>query len=313
MRDPRPAGVRIQDLAKRYGRVEAVRGVGLEAGAGEVLGILGPNGAGKTSVLECLLGLRRPDSGSIEVGGIDAVAHPARARAGMGAQLQSAFLPDKITAREAVALFGSFYEDAVPAGALLARFGLGEKAGAPFDSLSGGQRQRLFLALALVNNPSVVVLDEPTAGLDPRSRQELHALIRGMRASGRTVLLSTHLVEDAQALCDTVAVLREGRVVATGSPADLVARATPTTSVAVRLERPLDLAEASRLPAVVSSRADGDTWRLGTRDPAATITGLMRLLDASGTKMLDLQVHSTSLEDAYMELTGASGAPEGAP
>src|SRR5580692_10547182 len=160
MPESRPPCVRVRDLTKRYGAVEAVRGVSLEVGQGEIFGILGPNGAGKTSILECLLGLRRPDSGSMEIDGIDAVGRPELAKERVGAQVQLASLQDKITAREALGFFASFFRGHAEVDGLIARFGLTAKADAPFDSLSGGQRQRLLLALAFVNNPRLVVLDE---------------------------------------------------------------------------------------------------------------------------------------------------------
>ncbi len=305
MHDLRSTGLRVRDLSKSYGAVRAARGVSLEANAGDVLGLLGPNGAGKTTVLECILGVRRPDAGTVEVCGIDALADGRRARSRIGAQLQNAFLQDKITPREALAFFGSFYSSPVLPEELLATFGLAEKSADPFDSLSGGQRQRLFLALALVNNPPLVVLDEPTAGLDPAARRDLHQLIGGFRSAGRTVLLSTHLVEDARVLCDRVAILVDGCVAACGTPSELVARATSTASVVVRSERPIDPSEGTRLDAVSSCRLEGDTLRLGTRDAPATITALMRHLDASANSLMDLQVHRPSLEDAYLEIVGS--------
>ncbi|HEY4990151.1 MAG TPA: ABC transporter ATP-binding protein, partial [Opitutaceae bacterium] len=189
---PNPASVCVRDLSRRYGPVEAIRGVGFDAYPGEIFGLLGPNGAGKSTTLECILGLRRPDSGSIHLDGVDALAHPREAKQICGAQIQGATLQDKITPRRALELFGSFFRHPAGVEELIKAYGLSEKSDAPFDSLSAGQRQRLFLALAFVNRPSIVVLDEPTAGLDPRSRRELYDVIRGLRESGRTVILSTH-------------------------------------------------------------------------------------------------------------------------
>jgi ABC-2 type transport system ATP-binding protein len=219
-----PTSVRVRDLVKRYGQVEALRGVTLEITRGEIFGLLGPNGAGKTTALECILGLRRPDSGSIEIDGIDAVARPLEAKQRVGALLQAATLQDKITPRQALGLFASFYREATDVESLIERFGLGGKSNSAFETLSGGQRQRLFLALAFVNNPGLVVLDEPTAGLDPKSRRDLRASIAGMRDSGRTVLLSTHDLEEARQLCDRIGIIDRGRIVALGRPDDLVAK-----------------------------------------------------------------------------------------
>lgn len=198
MRESCPASVEVRELTKRYGAVEAVRGVSFGVADGEIFGLLGRNGAGKTTTLECLLALRRPDAGTIRIGEIDALAEPERAKAIMGAQLQVSALPDKITPREALRFTASFYHDPLPVDALLEQFALTAKAEASFDSLSGGQKQRLFLALAFVHRPRVVVLDEPTVGLDPQARRELHAAIRELRASGVTVLLSTHYLEEAE-------------------------------------------------------------------------------------------------------------------
>src|SRR5947209_5720567 len=190
-----PGKVVVQDLHKRYGDFEAVRGVSFEVGEGEILGLLGPNGAGKTSTLECVIGLRRPERGSIRLSGVDALAQPQRARQLFGAQLQATALQDKITPREAIGLFASFYDDPADVDELVDRFQLREKQHATFDTLSGGQRQRLALALAFVNRPQVLFLDEPTSGLDPQSRRELHESIRRMRDEKRTVLLTTHYIE----------------------------------------------------------------------------------------------------------------------
>ena len=207
MSEPAPASIRVRDLSKRYDAVEAVRGISFDVAAGEIFGLLGRNGAGKTTTLECLLGLRRADAGAIAIAGIDTLAEPQRAKQLVGAQLQAATLQDKITPREALKLFASFYRAPAAIGELIEQFALAEKADAPFDSLSGGQRQRLFLALAFVNRPQIVVLDEPTAGLDPQARRELHQLIAGVRASGRTVLLSTHDLDEAHQLCDRIGIL----------------------------------------------------------------------------------------------------------
>ncbi|SRR5579862_3907194 len=207
----------LRDLVKRYGGVEAVRGVSFEVAPGEIFGLLGPNGAGKTSILECAIGLRQPDGGSVRVCGLA----PADAKERIGAVLQATALHDKITPREALRLFGSFYSRHADYEALLRRFALMEKADAPFDSLSGGQRQRIALALAFVNEPEMVFLDEPTAGLDPRARRELHKTILQTRAEGRAVFLTTHSIEEAEILCDRIAILHRGRIAALGNTAEL--------------------------------------------------------------------------------------------
>ena len=221
---PRPI-IRVSGLTKHYAGVVAVQDVALAVPAGMIYGLLGPNGAGKTTLLECLLGLRTPDQGEVWIDGINARADPSAARLLVGAQLQAATLQDTITPREALGLFAAFYPRRADPGKLLTQFGLEEKAGARFATLSGGQRQRLFLALALAGDPRILVLDEPTAGLDPAARHELHGLIVQQRREGRTVLLSTHDLEEAHSLCDRVAILDHGRIVADDSPAALIAAA----------------------------------------------------------------------------------------
>ena len=303
-----PASLSVCELTKRYGPVEAVRGVSFEVAPGEIFGLLGPNGAGKTSTIECLLGLRQPDSGSISIGGIDALAQPTEARRLVGAQLQTAALQDKITPRQACRLFASFYPTATKVDDVLAQFSLTAKADAPFDSLSGGQKQRLFLALAFVHQPRLIVLDEPTAGLDPQSRRELHQLIAGLKADGRSVLLSTHYLEEAQLLCDRLGILHEGRIIATGTPDELIARSRAHPRLSFKSSRPLDAAQVAALASVVSHRQLTHGWQVTTTDMNRTISGLVQTLEASGNEMLDLQIHRPSLEDVFLELTGKAWA-----
>jgi len=303
---PPSSAISVRDLTKRYGSVEAVRGVSFEVAPGEIFGLLGPNGAGKTTTIECVLGLRQPDSGSIHLGEIDALAHPTRSRQLVGAQLQTAALQDKITPRQACRLFASFYPDAAKVEDLLTQFSLLAKADAPFDSLSGGQKQRLFLALAFVNQPRLLVLDEPTAGLDPQSRRELHGLIVGLKAHGHSVLLCTHYLEEAHQLCDRIGIMHEGRIVAAGTPAELIARSRAHPRLSFRTVRSLEAAAVAALPAIVSHQAPKDAggWWLTTRDVNRTISGLVQVLEATGNEMLDLQIQRPSLEDVFLELTG---------
>ena len=225
------ATVLVHDLHKRYGAVDAARGVSFEIREGEIFGLLGPNGAGKTTTIECVIGLVEPDEGHIEVCGIDARRHPREVRERVGAALQTTALQDRITPREALRLFGAFYRRPVAAEVLLERFALTEKSDVAVDTLSGGQKQRLALALAFVNSPELVFLDEPTAGLDPASRRELHAEILRMKEDGHTVLLTTHYLDEAELLCDRIAIINRGRIVATGSPRDLIAASSRTQTI----------------------------------------------------------------------------------
>src|SRR5712672_729307 len=215
----------VQHLKKSYGALHAVRDLSFEVCTGEIYGLLGPNGAGKTSTIECIIGLRTPDAGSVTVCNLDALRHPRHVKQRIGVALQATALPDKISPREALKLFASFYRHSLNPDDLIQRFSLSEKANAKFETLSGGQKQRLAIALAVINDPDVLFLDEPTAGLDPQARRELHDVIRHMRASGKTVVLTTHYIEEAQQLCDRLAVIDHGRIIASGTPAQLVAAA----------------------------------------------------------------------------------------
>ena len=229
------AHVVVADLTKRHGAVQAVRGVSFVIARGETFGLLGPNGAGKTTTLECLVGLREPDEGRIEIAGVDVRAAPDAAKERLGAAFAGSALPDQITPREALRLFGAFYREREEPAALLARFALTEKADVPFATLSTGQRQRLALALAFVNRPEFVVLDEPASGLDPQARHELHAHIAAMRREGRTVLLATHDLHEAEKLCDRVAIIARGKIVAAGPPQELAAGTTSFEDAFLRL------------------------------------------------------------------------------
>ena len=305
------AAVSVAGLWKRYGATEAVCGVSFEAGTGEIFGLLGPNGAGKTTTLECILGLRQPDTGSIRIHGLDVRTHAAQAKALVGAQLQAATLQDKITARQALDLFGSFYAQSFTSGELLGRFRLEVKADVPFANLSGGQRQRLFLALALVNRPRLLVLDEPTAGLDPQARHDLRTLICGMRAEGRTVLLSTHDLEEAGQLCDQVAIMDGGRIIAAGAPDVLAGQARTLAQVTLRTSPPLPDGAVHSLPNVAGAVYHERGWIVDTPAPNRLLADLLRRADEAGAELLDVELRRPSLEDVFLELTGHPWSKEG--
>jgi ABC-2 type transport system ATP-binding protein len=297
------AAVQVRELFKRYDKVEAVRGISLDVAAGEIFGLLGPNGAGKTTTIECILGLRTPDSGSIAIDGIDALAQPERIKQIIGAQLQATALQDKLTPREALKFFGSFYRNSIKPDRLIERFNLAEKANAPFDSLSAGQKQRLALALAFVNDPRLIFLDEPTAGLDPHSRRELHEDILKLKAEGRTVVLSTHYIEEAEKLCDRLAIIQGGKIIASGTPAELIQRASPGDQIFIETVPPL---AEEVLTAVVHSSitAKAGGWQIVTADVTATVVGLTRRVEEQKVKVVDLHIRRSSLEEAYLKLTG---------
>lgn len=297
----------VHDLRKRYGTVEAVRGVSFDVTEGEILGLLGPNGAGKTTTVECVIGLRDPDSGSVEICGLDARRRPRDVKQKIGVALQTTALQDKITPREALELFGSFYQHRTKPDELLERFALVDKADAKFDTLSGGQRQRLALALAFVNRPEIVFLDEPTAGLDPQSRRELHGQIARTRSDGHTILLTTHDLDEAQQLCDRVAIIDHGRIVAAGTPRELMAQSQSAQSVSIVTTQPLNRNHLLSLPGVGEIKEEeGERVRFTTTDANRTLEELMKFLNAERIGIAELHVQKASLEDVFIELTGTN-------
>jgi ABC-2 type transport system ATP-binding protein len=299
-----PAKVIVRDLKKRYDGVEAARGVTFEIEDGEIFGLIGPNGAGKTTTVECVIGLREPDSGTVEVCGIDARQQPRDVKQRIGAALQTTALQDKITPREALILFGSFFRRKADVAGLLERFGLIEKADAPFDSLSGGQRQRLALALAFVNDPELVFLDEPTTGLDAQSRRDLHNEILRMKREGHTVCLTTHDIGEAQTLCDRIAVIDKGMIIASGATRDIIARSSAPPSVFVAAAQPIDPSMLPQLTDVSDITCEGDTIRFHAAHLNTAVRQLVALLDAQGIEITELHVQRASLEDVFLELTG---------
>jgi ABC-2 type transport system ATP-binding protein len=251
-----------------------------------------------------VIGLRQPDAGEIEVCGMDARRRPQAVKEKIGAVLQTIALQDKITPREALSLFASFYRATASPVQLLQRFNLAEKSDVPFDTLSGGQRQRLAVALAFVNNPELVFLDEPTAGLDPQSRRELHADIAQMKRDGHTVLLTTHHIDEAELLCDRIAIIDRGRIIASGPPRSLIAESTAVQSVSLTTARPLERAWLSGVPGVDDLVCDDVTVRFRTPTVSRTVAALMLVLDDHGVELTDLQVRKATLEDVFIALTG---------
>ena len=296
--------VQVSGLRKSYDTVLALQGVSFTIGKGEVFGLLGPNGAGKTTTIEILEGLRQPDSGEVTVCGLDPFLQSRHVKQRIGAQLQNTVLPDKIRVDEALRLYGSFYQRHVTAEKLMERFGLLEKRDAFFENLSGGQKQRVSLALALVNDPELVLLDEPTVGLDVQVRRDIYGLIEQLRSEGRTVLLTTHYIEEAERLCDRVAIIDRGQVVALGSPRDLIQHSSQGTRLEVRVENPLDLEQIRRLEGLLECRQDDSLYVLNVQSVAKAVVALVRYLEADGNTLLDLHVARPSLEDVFVELTG---------
>ncbi len=294
----------IESLRKLYGSFEAVRDVSFEVEEGEIFGILGPNGAGKTTTVECVQGLRRHDGGRVSVLGLDPRTHLAEIRSRIGSQLQEAALPDRIKVWEAIDLFGSLSREGPTADELLTDWGLTDKRNARFGSLSGGQQQRLFVALALVNNPTLVFLDEMTTGLDPASRRIAWDLIRRIRERGATVVLVTHFMDEAEALCDRLVVIDEGKVKAEGSPQQLIER----YGGGVRVRFTADGAGMSWLSDVAGvEEVAHDRGRYEVRGEGPLLAHVAAALVAHGQAPIDLRAERASLEDVFLSLTGEAG------
>ncbi|QGV78402.1 ABC transporter ATP-binding protein [Streptomyces ficellus] len=297
----------VTGLRKAYGGRTAVADVSFTVAEGEVFGILGPNGAGKTTTVECVEGLRTPDAGTVRVAGLDPVTHHDEVTRVLGAQLQQSELQPKITVREALELYASFHERPADWRVLAERLGLaeGRVLTTRFAKLSGGQKQRLSIALALIGDPRAVVLDELTTGLDPRARRETWELIEDVRDSGVTVLLVTHFMEEAQRLCDRVAVIDQGRVAALDTPAGLIRRATVSTVISFTPSAPLDDRELAALPGAVSVRTadDGGIAIEGTDE---TVNAVVSLLARHRITARRLRVTEATLDDAYLALTNGA-------
>ena len=296
--------IQVEGLYKSYGAVEALRGVSFEVEEGEVFGLLGPNGAGKTSTVEILEGMRTPDRGVARVCGLDPEKSGVEFKEQIGAVLQSTSLPDKIRVQEAIELFSQFYERRANTNDLLKRFQLEEKRTAFYSQLSGGQKQRLALAMALVNDPRVVFLDEPTAGLDPQVRREIYDIIEELKRDKKTVLLTTHYIEEAERLCDRVAIIDHGRVIALGTPRDLKHASAGTTRIEVRLAKPIADGALARLDGVSNCREFDGAYVMHSARPPQTIVALVKHLEAENNELQSLEMFSPSLEDAFIELTG---------
>jgi len=296
--------LQVENLVKRYGDLEAVRGVSFSVEEGEVFGLLGPNGAGKTSTIEVLEGLRVADGGRVSVCGFDPLKNPTELKHEIGAALQSTSLPDKLKVIEALRLFSSFYKRGRKPEELLKRYGLEEKRNAFYNQLSGGQKQRLALAMALVNDPKVLFLDEPTAGLDPQVRREIYDIIEELKHEKKTIVLTTHYIEEAERLCDRVAIVDHGKVIAQGTPRELKQASANTSRVEVRLAKPASNGTLKSLDGVVDARELGGAYVLHCQRTAPAIVALVKHLEAEDNELVSLEIATPSLEDVFIELTG---------
>ena len=297
--------VQVEDLVKRYGDVVAVDRLSFSVERGEIFGLLGPNGAGKTTTLEIVEGLQRPDSGRVTVLGLDGATHSREIKARTGVQLQSSSYYEYLTLHEILALLGSFYPRRLPPPELLELVALSDKVRRRIGQLSGGERQRFALAASLVNDPELVILDEPTTGLDPVSRRDLWALVRQVRQRGATVIVTTHYMEEAEEMCDRLAIINNGRLLASGAPRELINRIEASYAVRLVTSGPLTGPQIDALGshAGVAPLASGNTYLLRlSRDPTA-LQALLDEVTRSGIALEQLEITPVTLEDVFIELT----------
>ena len=297
--------IQVSGLHKAYGDFEAVRGIDFEVGEGEIFGLLGPNGAGKTTTVEILEGLRPRSRGDVKVLGFDPEVSKQSLKDRIGVCLQATNLPDKLRVHEALQWFAAFYSRRADCDKLLQRLQLWDKRNDFYTKLSGGQKQRVALALALVNEPNLVFLDEPTTGLDPQVRLEIHTLIEELKAAKRTILLTTHYIEEAERLCDRVAIIDQGKIVAIGSPRDLQERVFGQSRIEVATTQPMP-ADLPAFEAVAkhSLSDDGKTLVVHSTRPARTLPDLIKWIDQKGLELEDIHLKRPTLEDVFIELTG---------
>jgi ABC-2 type transport system ATP-binding protein len=302
----RRAVVSVAGVRKAYGRIVAVDEVSFEVQDGEIFGLIGPNGAGKTTTMECVEGVRKPDRGSISVLGLDPFRDVYQLQDRIGVQLQQAHLQKRIKVWEAVHLWASLYRQPVSHGErLLEQLGLADKRNAWFMTLSGGQQQRLFIALALINDPEVVFLDELTTGLDPQARRAIWELVRGIRARGKTVFMTTHLMEEAERLCDRVAIIEHGRIIDVDSPQRLVDKHCPDRSVALTTEAPLAEERFRTLPSVFDVTREATLFTIHGRGDGF-ITDVIQCLAEHQMRVGSFRTGQPTLEDVFLKLTGHS-------
>ena len=297
--------IRVSGIRKSYGATVAVSGVSFEVRRGEIFGLIGPNGAGKTTTMECVEGVRKPDAGTISILGLDPFRDVYQVQNRIGVQLQQAQLQKRIKVWEAVDLWASLYPTAVDGERLLEQLGLSSKRNAWFMTLSGGQKQRLFIALAMINDPEVVFLDELTTGLDPQARRAIWDLVRGIRERGKTVFLTTHLMEEAERLCDRVAIIEHGKIIDIGTPAELVARHCPARTVVLSTDNEFAGDRLRTIPsAEVEAGEDGEFTVRGQGEDF--ITEVIHCISENRIRVRDFRTFLPSLEDVFLKLTGHS-------
>ena len=298
----------VKELIKTYPGLTAVDGISFEVERGEIFGVVGPNGAGKTTTIECIEGLRKPDSGNIRVMGIDAIKNPDSMQEQIGVQLQSTALYDHMKVSEALALFGSLYRKKIDWGSnwekLIEPLDLAEKIDKYYSTLSGGQKQRLHIALALVHDPEIIFLDELTTGLDPQARRNMWELLESIRDRGKTIFLTTHYMEEAQHLCDRVAIFDQGKIIALNSPEGLIAQLGANNRILFEIPDGADSQQLISLPDVTRVEELKAQYVLYTQNTSSTLMGLIKLAEQKDWSMDDLHVQRASLEDVFLGITG---------
>lgn len=294
--------IEVRDFRKTYGEFIAVDGISFAVNNGEIFGLLGPNGSGKTSTLESLEGLREPNGGELRISGADPTREPRKLRNLIGVQLQSSGLPESITVNEAMDFFCAYH--GVPANyELIDRLGLGEKRKAQYHQLSTGQQRRLALALAIAHEPSVLIMDEPTAGLDVATRVELHNIMREQRAKGTTIVLATHDMAEAEEMADQIAILLKGKIVASGTPMEITATGAGMTKVSVSTQESSLFEDGAAFPAVTSSSSKEAYRIFFTSDIGPTVAAIIEYAESHNDPLIDLRVERPSLEDRFLEIT----------
>jgi ABC-2 type transport system ATP-binding protein len=297
----------VTDFRKTYGDFVAVSGISFSVSRGEIFGLLGPNGAGKTTTLECLEGIRNSDGGQLNILGVDPSREPHKLNKLIGVQLQTSGLPADMTVDEAMKFF-SAYHGVAPRYDLLDRLGLEEKRRTKYSQLSTGQQRRLALSLAVAHDPPVIILDEPTAGLDVATRTELHTLMQELKEQGRTIILATHDMAEAEKMADRVSILLRGKIVATGSPIELTATGSGFTKVSVRTEQSILEKNGVGFPAVAKKSIQEDYAIYFSSDPGPTVSAILDYIHSQGDKLNDLRVERPTLEERFLEITTLGGA-----
>jgi ABC-2 type transport system ATP-binding protein len=302
--------IHVQQLTKSYGDVRALQGIDFEVRSGEIFAMLGPNGAGKSTTVEILEGLRPRDAGDVSVLGIDPARDPQKLKSRIGVVLQQTVFPNKIRVSEVVELYGRLYNSSPNTKELLGRFALAEKAAAFYSDLSGGQKQKLALILAMINDPPIVFLDEPTTGVDAHSRRAIHDWLRQLRREGRTVFLTTHYIHEAEQLADRVAILARGKVVRQGTLEEIGSGIAVESELRVRAARPMNPDVLARLPTVQTVSSENGAASLCVLNASQAISALVRYLDSDRNELIDVDIRRPTLEDVFLKVTGERLAGE---